>query len=44
MESKEYKKLLHTIVSGCKFKYVSYDHKKAVEEYLQTVKDGGRHS
>jgi len=39
MEAKEYKKLLHIIVSGCKFKYISYDHKKAVEEYSQTVKD-----
>lgn len=25
--------LLCVVVSGCKFKYMSYDHKKAMEEY-----------
>jgi hypothetical protein len=25
--------LLCVVVSGCKFKYISYDHKKAMEEY-----------
>lgn len=33
MNEIEYKKLLHKIVSGCKFRYTSYDHKKAIEEY-----------
>jgi hypothetical protein len=28
-----YEKLMSIIVSGCKFKYYSYDHKKALEEY-----------
>ena len=28
-----YDKLFKIIISGCKFKYLSYDHKKAIEEY-----------
>jgi len=28
-----YDVLLGVIISGCKFKYFSYDHKKALEEY-----------
>jgi hypothetical protein len=29
----EYIELMSIIISGCKFKYFSYDHKKAIEEY-----------
>lgn len=32
-ETMTYDVLLQIIVSGCKFKYFSYDHKKALEEY-----------
>ena len=28
-----YDALLGVVISGCKFKYFSYDHKKAIEEY-----------
>lgn len=28
-----YNELMNIIISGCKFKYISYDHKKALEEY-----------
>ena len=38
MNEIEYKKLLHKIVSGCKFRYTSYDHKKAIEEYRTSDK------
>lgn len=33
LDDKSYFKLLNTIISGCKFKYFSYDHKEALEEY-----------
>ncbi len=33
MNIAEYDTLFKTIISGCKFKYFSYDHKKALEEY-----------
>ena len=35
MEIQEIKKF---ILSGCKFKYFSYDHKKALEEFKQNYK------
>jgi len=32
-QDKEYYNLLNKITSGCLFKYFSYDHKKALEEF-----------
>ncbi len=32
-EAMPYDTLLGVVVLGCKFKYFSYDHKKAIEEY-----------
>jgi hypothetical protein len=38
MDEKDYFKLMHIIISGCKFKYYSYDHKKALLEYNTSIK------
>lgn len=38
LSDSEYDELIKTIVSGCKFKYYSYDHKKAIEEYQNNSK------
>ena len=38
IKAMSYKKLLSVIVSGCKFKYYSYDHKKALVEYRSSDK------
>ena len=38
IENMSYNELLKIIISGCKFKYLSYDHKKAVEEYRTSDK------
>lgn len=35
-ESTTYEQLMKIIISGCKFKYYSYDHKKALKEYETT--------